>query len=343
VAGVAVLLVRGRDGTARAFLNVCTHRGAIIAEGLGSASRFVCSYHGWTFDNDGTLVGVSSRAEFGELDVGSKSLTRFPLLEKAGLIWVVLDPNSQLDVSAFLSGYGAMLEHFGLQTWHVLGSRILEGANWKLAFDAHLEFYHIPVLHKDTFGNVSPKTFYYYWGPHQRLTRPEKPVQRTMPDYANLFAMSDLPEEDWTNEALMVGEWIIFPHVSINSFYDGGRGVLISQIFPGDTVDKSCTVQLYLVAEQLDGERREAASKMAEFLANVVALEDLPMSVGQQRALESGLLPRVCFGRNEGGNQQFHRWIDRILETDDDGLNNLFIEAQSTDRSSRPAERGNSA
>jgi phenylpropionate dioxygenase-like ring-hydroxylating dioxygenase large terminal subunit len=330
VAGVPVLLARGRDGNVRAFLNVCTHRGAILTEGCGSASRFVCPYHGWTFDNEGALVGVSSRADFGDLDVATKALRQFPVLEKAGLIWVVLDPDSQLDIGVFLSGFDTMLDEFGLDTWHVLDSRTLEGANWKLAFDAHLEFYHLPVLHRNTFGNVSPKAFYYHFGPHQRLTRPEKPESRTLPDGANLFAMAGRAEADWPNEALMLGEWIVFPHVSINSFYDGGRSVIISQIFPGETVDKSYTVQLYLVADELEGEQRAAASKMAEFLARVVGEEDLPTSIGQQRALQSGLLPKVCFGRNEGGNQQFHRWIERIIQTDDAGLNTLFRDGLSS-------------
>jgi len=62
----------------------------------------------------------------------------------------------------------------------------------------------------------------------------------------------------------------------------------------------------------------------------VVADEDLPMSIRQQRALESGLMPTVCFGRNEGGGQQFHRWIERIMATDDAGLNILFRDGLDT-------------
>ncbi len=325
VAGVPVLIVRGKDGAARAFLNVCTHRGAILADDCGKASRFVCPYHGWTFDSTGALVGVASRAEFGDVDTASRGLRPFPLLEVAGLIWVVLDPDSSLDIGGFLSGYESMLGEFGLERWHVLDQRTLTGANWKLAFDAHLDFYHLPVLHKDSFGpSISPKAFYYHWGPHQRLTRPEKPEHRVIPSHANLFGQAGQPETDWTNEAMMLGEWILFPHVSLNSFYDGGRGVLISQIFPGETVGTSYTVQTYLMAEEPSAEARAAAQRMADFLAHVVADEDLPTSVRQQRALESGLLPTVCFGRNEGGNQQFHRWIEHILDTGDAELNTLF-------------------
>ena len=43
--GVPILVVRGRDGRLRAFLNVCRHRGAKVAQGCGEARAFSCPYH----------------------------------------------------------------------------------------------------------------------------------------------------------------------------------------------------------------------------------------------------------------------------------------------------------
>jgi phenylpropionate dioxygenase-like ring-hydroxylating dioxygenase large terminal subunit len=304
---------------------VCTHRGAVIAEGCSRSARLVCPYHGWTFDDRGALVGVPVRSDVGDLDVDALGLRPFPVLEHAGLIWAVLDPASTLDIRGFLGVFGDMLECFGFESWQVLGSRTLEGANWKLAFDAHLEFYHLPVLHRATFGpKVSPKAFYYEWGPHQRLTRPGKRGGPSVPEYADLFAQQDGPEETWTNEAMLLGEWIVYPHVSLNTFYTGVRGLLISQIFPGATVDRSTTVQTYIVEREPDADEREAAMRLFEFLGQVVGGEDLPTSVAQQRALESGLLPTVRYGRNEGGVQRFHAWNERILATADADLDALF-------------------
>ncbi|NMF89719.1 aromatic ring-hydroxylating oxygenase subunit alpha [Aromatoleum petrolei] len=329
VAGVPVLLMRGKDGVARAFLNACTHRAAILAEGTGNASRFTCPYHGWTFTNQGALLGVASQCDFGTVNKETMGLREFPTVEKAGLIWAVLDTRSTLDIDAFLSGYDAMLEGFGLANWHLVDSRCLKGANWKLAFDAHLEFYHIPVLHKNTFGPaVDNKALYYFSGPHQRLIRSGPVAGRVLPDEANLFNCIDTHEADWPTEAMMLGEWILFPHVSINSFYDGGRGVIVSQVFPGKTVDESFTIQTYLMEREPDEVSRAEAVKRAEFLAHVVNDEDLPTSNGQQRVLESGLLPTICYGKNEGGLQHFHRWVDRIVDTDDAELNALFRECR---------------
>ncbi len=101
IAGVPVLVTRQKDGTAQAFLNSCTHRGNPVAQGSGNASRFVCGYHGWTFKNNGDLMGVASAQDFGEVDKAAFCLKQFPTLERAGLIWATLDPDSTLDIDTY--------------------------------------------------------------------------------------------------------------------------------------------------------------------------------------------------------------------------------------------------
>jgi carnitine monooxygenase subunit len=67
VAGIPLLLVRGKDGVVRTFLNACTHRGARLTRECGRAVRFAWPYHAWTFGLDGSLLGVTARTAFGEL------------------------------------------------------------------------------------------------------------------------------------------------------------------------------------------------------------------------------------------------------------------------------------
>ena len=129
VVGVPVLLTRQKDGSAAAFLNMCTHRGNPVASGEGHASRFVCGYHGWTFRNDGALIGVASADDFGAIDKAAHCLKRFPVLERAGLIWAILDPASTLSIDDYLCGYDAMLGNFGFDNWHVFAKRTLVGPN----------------------------------------------------------------------------------------------------------------------------------------------------------------------------------------------------------------------
>lgn len=316
IAGIPVLLVRGKDGEARAFLNSCTHRASPVAKGCGKAARFTCPYHGWSFGREGNLIGIASREDFGDIDPDEHGLTRFPVQEQSGLIWAILDPDAPADFSAFLGDFAEMLGGFGFENWHFGKRTVLEGTNWKLAFDAHLEFYHLPVLHRDTFGpDMGNVAQYQYHGPHFRLRHMGKRGEPT--GFDNLSRLHGLPREEWPMEPLFSGEWILFPNVSINSFFQGGRGVILSQVIPGKTVGESVTIQTYLHETLQNDEERTAADELVSFIAHVVRDEDLPMSQDQQHILRSGYQKFVQFGRNEGGLQHFHRWVEHCVSTDE--------------------------
>ncbi len=315
-AEVPVLIARGSDGAVRAFLNTCSHRGAqVVLDGTGRARRFVCPYHAWTYDEKGALVGILSPEDFGEVDPACHALTALPVAERAGLIWVTLDPHSALDIDRFLCGYDALLESFGFADWHLVGRREVAGPNWKIAYDGYLDLYHLPILHKNTFGSDFPnRALYYAFGPHQRVDSPN-PL---------LTKLEGKPEAEWDTRYLTAGVWTIFPHVSIATFDAGGRGVLVSQLFPGRSVGESITVQSYLLEDEPDEERRAAADKMFELLGYVVREEDYATGLRQQRALATGANRDVLFGRNEGGGQRFHRWVEHLLDLDDAALARAF-------------------
>ena len=52
---VPVVVTRARDGELRAFLNVCRHRGSVLADGEGTRETLQCPYHAWTYGLDGSL------------------------------------------------------------------------------------------------------------------------------------------------------------------------------------------------------------------------------------------------------------------------------------------------
>ncbi|MEP2990104.1 MAG: aromatic ring-hydroxylating dioxygenase subunit alpha [Parasphingorhabdus sp.] len=325
IAGIPVLVTRQKDGTAQAFLNSCTHRGNPVAEGSGKASRFVCGYHGWTFKNTGELMGIASAQDFGAVDKAAFCLKKFPTLERAGLIWATLDPDSTLDIETYLCGYDELLNHFGLENWILFEQRTLPGPNWKTAYDGYLDFYHLPVLHANTFGaDFYNRANFFAWGPHQRLSAPSKTSQMVGSD--DQIDLTQMDEKDWPIEALTQGVWTIFPHISIASFYGGGgRGAMISQLFPGKNVGESFTTQFYVMEKEPDSDEvRQGAHDQFAFLETVVADEDYTTGKRQHEALQSGMLDKVWFGRNEGGGQAFHQWVDRLIKADDDELPGIF-------------------
>ena len=93
-----VLVVRDNDGHVRAFLNVCRHRGNRLCRAdAGNAASFTCAYHGWTYRNDGRLVGVPyfKEAYHGELDRERWGLVPVAQLDNyKGLWFATFDPQA---------------------------------------------------------------------------------------------------------------------------------------------------------------------------------------------------------------------------------------------------------
>ena len=93
-----VIVWRDGSGAIRTFLNMCRHRGNRLcrADG-GNASSFMCTYHGWTYGSDGSLVAVPGLEEVygGELDLAKLGLVEVAQLDTyKGLIFATFDPTA---------------------------------------------------------------------------------------------------------------------------------------------------------------------------------------------------------------------------------------------------------
>lgn len=161
--GIPLLLVRQQDGLVQAFLNVCRHRGArVVPEGGGdggdsTARAFVCPYHAWTYRPDGSLRGVPESFGFPCLKQEESGLRKLAVAERAGIVWVVLEPSrSETDPGESL---GALMDNLaslaGLGTPVAFSPRSYEvAANWKLLVDGAFEAYHFKVAHRKTIAHM---------------------------------------------------------------------------------------------------------------------------------------------------------------------------------------------
>lgn len=152
------IVARDEGGTVRVMFNMCLHRGMQICRAeLGNASHFRCPYHGWSYRNDGKLVGLPFHAEAygGEEGFSKRGQTLLPAPSMEiinGLIFVNLDPNAEPlreylgDFAFYLDFYTRQseegLEVHGPQRWRVK-------ANWKIgAENAAGDSYHTPQTHR---------------------------------------------------------------------------------------------------------------------------------------------------------------------------------------------------
>ncbi|MGD9602794.1 MAG: aromatic ring-hydroxylating dioxygenase subunit alpha, partial [Gammaproteobacteria bacterium] len=154
--GIPLLATRDADGKFRAFVNACRHRGAhVAAEPRGEASRFVCPFHGWTYRNDGRLMGVRSPEQFGAIDKSCHNLIELPSMERHGFLIVHPKVDGVLDADVLFDRLAPEIAAWDLGRAEYRGETVLDmPVNWKIANDTFGENYHFASLHKNTLGNL---------------------------------------------------------------------------------------------------------------------------------------------------------------------------------------------
>ncbi|ORB76141.1 aromatic ring-hydroxylating oxygenase subunit alpha [Mycobacterium scrofulaceum] len=325
VMGRSILLTRTSDGSVRAFNNVCLHRQSQVATGCGSAKRFTCPYHAWTYDNAGRLVGLPGREGFAgaaiaraakpveagrrqtDVTVGADGLTELPATEFAGFLWVALDPGADLDVAAHLGPLADELDSWGIGRWSPLGEKVLDcPINWKLAVDTFSENYHFATVHRQTFATIARSncTVFDAFGPHHRLIFPLNTI----------LALDDVPEEQWDPFQNMVVIYALFPNIVLSVTIANGE---LFRIYPGDRPGRSVTVhQNSTPLDVSDNAVAAGAQAVFEYAHATVRDEDYRLVEALQANLESGVSDHLLFGRNEPGLQHRHNAWARALAAD---------------------------
>ena len=225
------------------------------------------------------------------------------------MIFVCLTPNAPMDLDRYFQGFLEDFEAVDFANWAYLGSRVIEGANWKIAFDGYLEGYHFASLHPNTIEPRTPsnRTFYEGFGPSMRIGFPQHRIAE---------ALKDVPRDQWGDQENNGFDFvrILFPNVSA---FLAPEITQVAQLFPGPTPDKNRTVLHYLRRDPIrDDADRESVEGMMNFFRDVTYQEDYVIGMEIQKGLESGAHDNLTFGRNERGNQYFHEWLNWYLQDD---------------------------
>lgn len=307
-AGVPILVTRGRDGTVRAFLNVCAHRGGrVVREECGTASRFTCRYHGWTYDAKGELVGVPSR-DFFDCDLGDRHLTPCPVEERHGMIFVLATPEGTMDLDAHLGSFGAEMERLNFAGAEpVMEQKFHSTSNWKFAMDTYLESYHLPTLHRDTFAHVFETNLFLLdmFGPHYRFTFPHKGLEKWV----------GRPEAEWPVDALPI-TYFLFPNtiIAVGSVSANGSSFTTHRLYPVSVGKMYANVRMYALSGVKSSEHRAEMEANFQKIKGAAQDEDYSVTGESWRGLAE--LPggaQFVLGRHEIGVQNFHRNIDRAI------------------------------
>jgi Rieske 2Fe-2S family protein len=153
----SVLLVRGDDGTLRAFANACRHRGheLLPCDGAAKGRAIVCPYHAWTYALDGTLIAAPNFRDVPSFDATEFPLMGVPTQEWHGYIFL----NASGDAGPLEDQLGALDDVVGSYDMANLVTLARHDyvidSNWKVLSENYNECYHCPTIHPELCA-VSP-------------------------------------------------------------------------------------------------------------------------------------------------------------------------------------------
>lgn len=304
--GVPVVVLRRRDGTCSAFVNVCSHRAAPVFEGRGRTGRTVsCPFHGWTYrSDDGQLAGrPRSCGGFQELEETECGLLPVASAERHGLVVVRPGRPEPIDVDGWLGGMGEELGSLPLADYVLFreSSRRWQ-CNWKLLLDTFFESYHIFALHRKSLGSsylgiASPLDTY---GAHMRVVIPQ----------STILDQAARPNEERDLFADAVVQYCLAPAAILSFLYGYLMVWRFTPLSAGTTLAGSALYTLGPVDDERSRARYEERFSSA---LRVTEQEDYPISERIHRNLASGVVDSTVLGRNEAAAVHFHREMHRRL------------------------------
>jgi len=167
MAGRSYLIVRQDDGSVRAMHNVCLHRGRKLRTEDGSAEKFVCPFHGFQWNKDGSFHKAPCQWDFPHLQKRNMDLPDAEVGHWQGYIFVREERGGP-----GLEEYLAPLpDHF--RRWRhdecVTVMRVAKevAANWKVTMEAFMEAWHTIVTHPQLLPFTGDcNSAYRIWGDH---------------------------------------------------------------------------------------------------------------------------------------------------------------------------------
>ena len=150
LASESILITRDADGQIRALLNVCRHRGSRIcdeAQGHKANGKFVCPYHGWTYDCSGQLLHARGMDE--SFRHAEHSLRQLALHVEEGMIFITL-AREPLGLEHMRQVFAPAAQVYGWGRAKVAARKTYHiAANWKLVEENYQECYHCTPSHQE--------------------------------------------------------------------------------------------------------------------------------------------------------------------------------------------------
>jgi len=272
IAGMPIVAVRDKQGSLRAFYNVCKHRAHHLLEGEGTTHNIVCPYHAWSYDLTGQLTAARHTSNLTDFDTGAICLDQVQITEFGGFVYVNLDPTAASlaeqsgDLGAEIAQWAPDVEN--LTFAHRLSYEIK--SNWKNVVDNFLECYHCHIAHKDFVSLVDMDTY--------KVT--------THGIYSSHMAEAgkaensayDVRDATVTDHAV----WWLWPNTCMMR-YPGRGNFIVLKIIPAGPDLTYETYDFFLESSDPD----EAELESIRYLDEVLQVEDINLVESVQRGMST--------------------------------------------------------
>jgi len=276
VGDIPIVVTRDREGQLRAFLNVCRHRGSVLATGAAARETLQCPYHAWTYGLDGALKAAPRSDREPGFDCEGISLRPASVGAWGPFLFANPDPEAVL-LADFLAGLPQLVADAGVDVnelrHHGRAESAVE-ANWKLVAENFLECYHCAVAHPafSALVDVSPDA--YQLVPGEAFSSQFGPVRE---NGGGLDSEGDVARSQFH---------FLWPNTMINIF-PGRTNLSIGPVLPAGATRTERFLD-YFFGPEAD---EEWIGELLEFDGQVGA-EDKVLVENVQRGVETGLIER---------------------------------------------------
>jgi len=286
IAGYAIFVIRDKDGSLKAYHNVCRHRASpLLDDGIGRTSVLRCPYHGWVYNTDGQLKKIPDFADDKEIEqkvCDRTHLFKVHVRSWRKLVFICMAEGEAPDFDKSLGDLPAACEGTDIENFffHSAAKHELK-CNWKTYVENYMEGYHIPTIHPELNKEVDMETYFVY--PEDRIAR----------------HVTDTQVEDGTMGGLWVWLW---PYAALNIYKEGMNLELMVPTGP-ETVELHYAYFFRDLENADEIKRTIAASKS-------VTQEDIDVCERVQKNLASGIYDTGELSpRHEGGLAYFQKLV----------------------------------
>ena len=312
VADVPVVVVRQKTGDILAFVNACAHRFAcLLPEKKGTAKRFTCRYHAWTYDLEGKLI----RAPYMEMKDGFKNsehgLRPLHAEEWEGFVYVSLADERPMQLVERLAPLrDEIVGRYDMGCYRtVLRETMTWNANWKNLIENFTESYHVPIAHKKTFAQHGKPLEDYvcgddydYFGFHRAPQQSETGAGAAHPDNNRL-------EGEWRR---MMVDFCVFPCHLITLMPDYLWYITVQPVGVGKMQATWGVGVPPEVLADIPAENYETWLEETKTYIDVANEEDKVLVEALYRGSASSVLPAGTYHPTERNLWQFMRYLARM-------------------------------